>query len=377
MVKKADKKSWRMAIDYRRLNTETKKQANFLPLITDIVDKVAGKTIYSTFDLQSGFHQIKVREQDIEKTAFVVTSGVYEFVRMPFENEEQHLQDVEEILITIERNGLKLRIDKCYFGMEEIKYLGFLISKEGIRPDPANIEKVKNFTRPTSLTQVRSFIGATSYFRRFIPNFAKIMSPLYDLTTKGENVKENWKDEHETAFKAIIQKLVEAPVLAPPKFGKPFEMETDASKEAFAACLLQRDDNGQLHPISFFSRKMNKHERNYSSIELEALGVVAGLKEFRPYIEGSGTTIIRTDSSGVCSLMKNKNLQGRLAKFQLAIQAFDITFTHRAGKENQFCDYMSRYPINAVTLRSGKTLASSIPLATMIAEQRKQYPDIF
>uniref|UniRef100_A0A914QUT5 RNA-directed DNA polymerase n=1 Tax=Panagrolaimus davidi TaxID=227884 RepID=A0A914QUT5_9BILA len=411
MVKKADKKSWRMAIDYRRLNAETKKQANFLPLITDIIDKVAGKTIYSTFDLQSGFHQIKVREQDIEKTAFVVTSGVYEFVRMPFgltaapatfqkvmdnmkrevqaaifcylddivtpsENEEQHLLDIEEILTAIGRNGLKLRIDKCYFGMEEIKYLGFLISKEGIRPDPANIEKVKNFTRPTSLTQVRSFIGATSYFRRFIPCFAKIMSPLYDLTTKGENVKENWKEEHETAFKTVIQKLVEAPVLAPPKFGRQFEIETDASKEAFAACLLQRDDNGQLHPISYFSRKMNKHERNYSSIELEALGVVAGLKEFRPYIEGSGTTIIRTDSSGVCSLMKNKNLQGRLAKFQLAIQAFDITFTHRAGAENKFCDYMSRYPVNAITLRSGKTVASAISLTTMIEEQKKQYPEI-
>uniref|UniRef100_A0AC34GA76 Integrase catalytic domain-containing protein n=1 Tax=Panagrolaimus sp. ES5 TaxID=591445 RepID=A0AC34GA76_9BILA len=259
----------------------------------------------------------------------------------------------------------------------ELKHLGFLISREGIRPDPTNVEKVKNFERPQTLTQLKSFNGAVSYFRKFIQNFSLIMSPLHDLTTRGEDVKKNWTDEHEKAFKTVIQKLVEAPVLAPPKFGVPFEIHTDASKIAAGSVLYQRDNNNQLHPICYYSRRMNKHERNYSSIELEALSVVAALKTFRPYIEGSGTTIIRTDSSACCSLMKNRNLQGRLAKFQLCIMAFDVKFEHVPGKDNKFADYLSRYPVNIITLRSGKTLASSTPLKTVIEEQRKEYMDIF
>uniref|UniRef100_A0A914Q0L8 RNA-directed DNA polymerase n=1 Tax=Panagrolaimus davidi TaxID=227884 RepID=A0A914Q0L8_9BILA len=394
MVKKADKKSYRMAIDYRMINAETKKQSNFLPLITDIVDNVAGKQFYTSIDLQSGFHQLKMNEADIEKTAFAVNADVYEFLRMPFgltgapasfqkmmnqlkkemkavifcylddvilisETEEEHLKDIEEMLTVFENNGLKLRIDKCSFGMEELKYLGLLVSKQGIRPDPANVEKVKNFKIPTTLTELRSVIGAVSYFRRFIKGFAQIMAPLHELTAKGENVKTNWNEVHKKAFDTVIQKLIEAPVLAPPKFGKAFEIHTDASKEAAAAVLLQADDEGHLHPICFFSRKMNKAERQYSSIELEALAIVCALKEFRAYIEGAPTTIIKTDSSVCCSLMKNKNLQGRLAKFQLAIMAFDVAFIHRSGKSNTLCDYMSRYPTNAITLRSGRSIATS------------------
>uniref|UniRef100_A0A914Z967 RNA-directed DNA polymerase n=1 Tax=Panagrolaimus superbus TaxID=310955 RepID=A0A914Z967_9BILA len=240
------------------------------------------------------------------------------------ESEETHLKDIAEFLQVMEMNGLKLRLDKCNFGKAQLKHLGFLISRDGIRPDPTNVE---------------------NYFRRFIPNFAKIMACLHELTTRGEEVKKNWNETHENAFKTVIQKLVEAPVLVPPQFGRPFEIETDASKEAAGAVLYQRDNDNHLRPICYYSRKMNKHERQYSSIELEALAIVAALKEFRPYIEGSGTTIIRTDSSACCSLMKNKNLQGRLAKFQLAIMAFDIKFEHRAGVDNKFCDYLSRADI--------------------------------
>lgn len=414
MVRKADKKSWRMAIDYRRLNSETKKQSNFLPLITDVIDKCAGKTLYSALDLTSAFHQIPLRECDMEKTAFAVNSSVYEFQFLPFglslaprvfqsiiesiqnelhatifcylddilitsANEQAHLKDIEEVLSMIEKYGLKLRVDKCHFGMKEIKYLGFLVSKEGVRPDPANVERVKNFPQPKTLTELRSVIGAVSYFRRFIKNFATIMAPLHELTTQGENVKNNWQPKHEEAFKMVVQKLIEAPVLAAPIFGKPnsYQIHTDASKIACAAVLLQTDQNEQLHPICYYSRKMNVHESKYSSIELEALAVVAALKEFRPYIEGAGTTTIVTDSSAVCSLMKNKNLQGRLAKFQLAIQAFDIKFSHRAGKDNHLCDYMSRYPANAITLRSGRAVASAIPLKKVIEEQKKEYGDVY
>uniref|UniRef100_A0AC34FUF8 Reverse transcriptase n=1 Tax=Panagrolaimus sp. ES5 TaxID=591445 RepID=A0AC34FUF8_9BILA len=411
MVRKADKKSWRMAIDYRKLNAETKKQSNFLPLINDIIDKVAGKQFYTSLDLQGAFHQVSMNEHDINKTAFAVNSDLYEFLRMPFglcgapatfqkimnqvkkevkavifcylddiilvsTTEAEHLQDIDEVLTTMERNQLRMKLSKCTWATDELKYCGLLVSKNGIRPDPANVEKVKNFKTPSTLTELRSVIGAISYFRRFIEGFAAIMSPLHDLTTKGENVKANWNEHHEKAFRTVIQKLVEAPVLAPPQFGKAFEIHTDASKEAAAAVLLQADNDNHLHPVVYFSRKMNKAERNYSSIELEALAIVCALKEFRAYIEGAPTTIIRTDSSACCSLMKNKNLQGRLAKFQLAIMAFNVHIIHRSGKSNHLCDYMSRFPINAITLRSGKAIASATPLKTVIEEQLVEYPDI-
>uniref|UniRef100_A0A914XU13 RNA-directed DNA polymerase n=1 Tax=Panagrolaimus superbus TaxID=310955 RepID=A0A914XU13_9BILA len=269
-----------------------------------------------------------------------------------------------------------MKLSKCTWATDELKYCGLLVSKNGVRPDPANVEKVKNFKTPTTLTELRSVIGAISYFRRFIEGFAGIMAPLHNLTTKGENVKTNWTEEHEKAFRAIIRKLVEAPVLAPPKFGQAFEIHTDASKEAAAAVLLQADDEDRLHPICYFSRKMNKAERNYSSIELEALAIVCALKEYRAYIEGGPTTIIRTDSSACCSLMRNKNLVGRLAKFQLAIMAFNVQIIHRSGKSNHLCDYMSRYPTNAITLRSGKAISSATPLQTVREEQLKEYGDI-
>ena len=165
-----------------------------------------------------------------------------------------------------------------------------MLSATGVKPDPKNIEAVKSFRKPNTITELRSLIGAISYFRRFIPAFAKIVQPLYQLT-KCESVG-GWKDEHTEALEIIKEKLVNAPVLAPPRFGQPFEVETDASAKAIAAVLLQRNNNNELHPIVFASRTLNKHECRYPSVELEAMAVAFAAKEFAPYLEGSGTSVI-------------------------------------------------------------------------------------
>ncbi|CAK5046064.1 unnamed protein product [Meloidogyne enterolobii] len=377
LVKKKDGK-YRFAIDYRKLNQNTKKQVYFLPMISDILDKIGGKAIFTTFDFQAGFHQIGIEPKHIEKTAFATFCGVYEFLRMPFGlcgapctfmkvmehlrkdlsasflvylddvilgsiDEQEHLRDIENFLKILIKYNLKLKLEKCSFGRSEIKYLGFLISEEGIRPDPKNIEAVQKFKPPKTLTELRSFIGAVSYFRRFIKNFAQIMAPLHELTKLGETVEKSWTEIHQKAFEIIKDKLLTAPVLASPNFTKPFIIETDASKTAIAGCLLQKHEDGE-HPISFVSRKTTPNEQKHIAAELEALAIVYCLEQFRPYIEGIGTTIVRTDNSVACSLMKSRKLVGRMAKYQLAVQAYNIKIEHRSGKSNKFCDHLSRYP---------------------------------
>jgi hypothetical protein len=341
LVRKADN-SWRFAVDYRRLNSLTKKQTYFLPLIQDILDLIGGKRIYSSFDFQSGFHQIPLHPPHYERTAFATFMGLFEFLRMPFglcgapetfqrtmeslrkeltaaffvymddvvlasDDEESHLRDIRHFLRVIAKHGMKLKLDKCKFARAEIKYLGYLISENGLRIDPKNIECVKNFRIPKTLTEVRSVIGAISYFRKFIKNFAGIAKPLYDLT-KGNTMGE-WKEEHTKALETLKEKITSAPVLATPILNKSFIVETDASKHAIAACLLQENAQKEIHPILFASRILNKCESKYPAIETEALAIAFAAKEFAPYLEGTRSMII-TDNSALCSLLRKKDLTG-------------------------------------------------------------------
>jgi hypothetical protein len=323
-----------------------------------------------------GFYQIKMSPKDIEKTAFGTFLGIYEFIRMPFglkgapstfmramnalrreltsatfvymddvvlasNSEDDHLKDIDQFLRVVIKNGMKLHLGKCKWAQKEIKYLGMLISEEGIRPDPKNLETITKFERPKTIHELRSFIGAVSYFRRFIHKFGEIMKPLYDQT-KLEKI--SWGNEQEKSFKIIIEKLTSPPVLKSPKWGRQFIIETDASKTALAACLMQKDDQGQIHPISYWSRILNKYEGNYHSSEQEALAVVEALKNYEPYLVGSGQTTVYTDNSAICQLPDKKFSTGRMAKFQMIIQNFDVKILHRSGKSNKLCDHISRYP---------------------------------
>jgi hypothetical protein len=407
LVKKSDNKSYRFAIDYRKLNSVTQKQIYHLPLIQEIIEQVAGKSIFSCFDLQSGFHQIEMDEKDIPKTAFISFMGLFEFLRMPFGlagapetfqrameilrrqlsnsffvylddiilcsyGEAEHLADIKEFLKAVIKHNIKLRLDKCKFARPEVKYLGFIIGEYGIRPDPKNVSAVKNFKPPKTLTELRSFIGAVTYFRRFIKNFAHIMSPLYELLKISEesdnNIEKKWTVGHTEIFEIIKQKLITAPILLPPKFSKPFVIDTDASKIALGACLLQHDDQNILHPVAYSSRKLNKHEQKYAAVELEALGIVYAINEFRAYVEGTTNTIVRTDSSALCSLLKRKDLIGRLAKYQISLQAFHLSIIHRPGKLNTFCDHLSRHPADTSQSEISNIVnVVKIPIETLVA----------
>ena len=385
MVPKKDT-SLRFAIDYRRLNAATIKSVYHLPLITDILDEVSGKKIFSSFDFASGYHQIPVYQKHRERTAFTTFLGLFQFTRMPFglsgapltfqrimnnmkkylsatfliylddvilasDSEITHLEDIEQFLRVVIRFGMNLKIKKCQFGLAQIKYLGFLIDENGIKIDKKDVEVIDKMQKPETLTELRSFLGACSYFRRFIGKFAQIVSPLYDLTAEGKFLKpEQWAMDQNTAFAEIKSRLKSAPVLASPRLGSPFIMETDASLRGIAATLLQTaKDSKAEHPIAFASQTLKKHQRNYHINELEALAVVFGLKQFRAYVEGSGKITVRSDNSVICAkyFKVKPPLTGRMAKFILEIQAFDVQFEHKKGKNNKFCDYVSRY-VNAV-----------------------------
>lgn len=338
------------------------------------------RNLYTCCDLSSGFYQLSITPSDRPKTAFLAPPlGLLEFKRLAMGlsnapnlfqrvmerfkqelssafliylddiilgsyDEPSHLLDIENFLKAIIRNGMKLKMEKCVFGRTEVKYLGFLLSGKGIRPDPKNLQAVANFGKPNTLKELRSLIGCLSYFRKFCSKFAEDIAPLNELTA-GEGYRpEQWEEKHQLALDTLKKRLMEAPVLAPPRFGHPFIIETDASLIAIGACLLQENKDGEIHPICYASRKLRKNEMKFSTLELEALGISFAVTQFRPYIEGNGETLVRTDNSGLTTALQSRNISTRLMKFQVHLQAYNLKLVHRSGASNKLCDHLSRWP---------------------------------
>ncbi|KAH7719738.1 hypothetical protein AAVH_12773 [Aphelenchoides avenae] len=279
-----------------------------------------------------------------------MTARVYSYmddIVLASSSEEAHLRDLDNFFEVLEQYGLTVALEKCRFAEPEAKYLGFIVDEFGFRPDPKCLEAIRNFQPPTNPSALKSFLGALGYLRSFIKGFAEIARPLHELS--GEDKITEWKPEHETSFRTLIERATTAPVLAAPKLGRPFVIETDFSSKAVSAVLFQADDDGKLHPIRYASRVCNKHEAAYPSVEGEALAIAYAVEEYRPYIEGAPTTTVRTDSSALRALMRRKDLHGRLAKYQTMIQSFDLDIVHRSGKSNLLADHLSRYPAPATS----------------------------
>ena len=282
MVPKRDGTN-RMCIDYRKLNEITTKDAYPLPRIRQTMDALQGAGYFSSLDLASGYWQVPVAQKDRHKTAFCrPEGGLYEFVKMPFgltnapatfhrlmneifkedlfkqvliflddllvysETPSEHLDHLEEIFLKLRAAGLKLKHKKSDLFQTQVNYLGHVLDKTGIRPDPKKLEAVREWERPKTVTQVRSFTAFCIYYRKFVKNFAEVAKPLYRLTSKG--VKFTWEKEHEEAFQLIKTRLLQAPILAFPNFGQPFVIDTDASETALVAVLPQIID-GEERPI--------------------------------------------------------------------------------------------------------------------------------
>ncbi|GJZ32332.1 putative reverse transcriptase domain-containing protein [Tanacetum coccineum] len=279
-VKKKDR-SFRMCIDYWELNKLTIKNRYLLPKIDDLFEQLQGSSVYLKIDLRSGYHQLRVRDEDIPKTAFRTWYGHYEFQVMPFvfiddiliysRNKEEHVDHLRIILELLKKEKLYSKFSKCDFWISIVQFLGHVIDSQGIHIDPAKIEAVKNWASPTTPTEVRQFLGLTGYYQRFIKDFSKIAKSLTELTQK--NKKYIWGEDQDSTFQLLKQKLCEAPILALPEGNDDFVVDCDASHQGLRAVLMQREK-----VIAYASRQLKPNEENYTTYDLE-LGAVHTLDQ--------------------------------------------------------------------------------------------------
>ncbi|GJS56910.1 putative reverse transcriptase domain-containing protein [Tanacetum coccineum] len=308
-VKKKDG-SFRMCIDYRELNKLTIKNRYPLPRIDDLFDQLQGSSVYSKIDLRSGYHQLRVRDEDIPKTAFRTRYGHYEFQVMPF-----GLTNAPAVFMDL---------------MNHVH----LIDSQGLHVDPAKIEAVKNWTSPTTPTEVRQFLGLAGYYRRFIEGFSKIAKPLTKLTQKNKNYI--WGEEQESAFQLLKQKLCEAPILALPEGNDDFVIYCDASLQGLGAVLMQREK-----VIAYASRQLKPHKENYTTHDLELGAVVFALKIWRHYLYDTKCTVF-TDHKSLQHILRQKELNMRQRRWLELLADYDCEICYHPGKANVVADALSR-----------------------------------
>lgn len=386
-------KNWRIVIDYRKLNEITVEDKFPIPNIEDIFSKLGNAQYFSTLDLAKGFHQIPINVEDRHKTAFSTTNGHYEFTRMPFGlknapasfqrmmNEvlsdyinkicvvylddilifstslQEHIDSLNKIFKRLLDFNLKVQINKCDFLKHETEYLGHIISRDGIKPNPNKIEVIKKIQLPKSTKQIKSFLGITGFYRKFIKDYSKVALPMTRYLKKGSelNVKDRQYIESFNKLKALI---CTCPILAYPNFAKTFTLTTDASNSALGAVLSQNQ-----HPIAFASRTLNRHETNYSTVEKELLSIVWATKYFRPYLFGRKFKV-QTDHRPLVWLNSLKEPNSKLQRWKIKLNEYDFEIEYIKGKENYVADFLSRLEANCViendvrsdiaTIHSGK-----------------------
>ena len=253
---------------------------------------------------------------------------------------DEHLQRLDNVLGRIRAAGLKLQTKKCCFVQEQVRYLGHIVSANGIQPDKSKIQAVSAYPVPQDTKQLRQFLGLTNYYRRFVENYSKIAQPLHNLLKKEK--KFSWNPEAQDAFEKLKQRLVTPPILTFPDFAQEFIVHTDASDVALGGVLSQVQD-GLEKPIAYWSRQLSKAERNYSTIEWEALAVVSAIKEFYPYLYGFSFTLV-TDHDPLTSLKGLKDVGGRLNRWLLFLQQFQYRIVYKPGKGHTNADTLSRIP---------------------------------
>ncbi len=243
----------------------------------------------------------------------------------------------------LRRAGLTANPSKCHLVLFEVKYLGFRVGQGLIKPQENKVEAVRAAPRPRTKTQVRAFLGLAGYYRCFIPNFSSLAAPLTDLTRKGQPERVIWSPETEEAFHQIKRALTEEPVLQAPDFGCPFLLQTDVSEAGLGAVLSQVQE-GEEHPVLFISRKLTKTERNYATVEKEALAVKWAVLELRYYLPGRKFTLL-TDHAPLQWMARAKDTNARVTRWFLALQDFCFVVRHRAGASNANADGLHLHPL--------------------------------
>jgi hypothetical protein len=368
LVKKKDE-SLRLCVDYRPINAVTIKNKYLLPCIDVLFDQLVGAKVFSKIDLRSGYHQIKIRASDIPNTAFSTRYGLYEYLVMSFEltnapayfmylmnsvfmpeldkfvvvfiddilvyskNEDEHTEHLHIVLQRLRDHRLYAKLSKCDFWLREIKFLGHTISQDGISVDPEKVQEAMDWKPPTTVWQIRSFLGLAGYYRRFIPDFSRIAKPMTKLLKKG--VKYEWSQKCEDAL-TLRQHLTTAPMLAQPDNTKSFDVYCDASGTGLGYVLMQ--DN---RVIACASRALRPHEQNYPTHDLELAAVVHALKIWRHYLMGAHCNIY-TDHKSLKYIFTQADLNMRQRRWLELIKDYDLEVHYHPGKANVVVDALSR-----------------------------------
>lgn len=378
----------RFCVDYRQLNAATKKDIFPIPLVDDILERLDGMKYFSKFDLVTSYYQIEMEEEAKEKTAFVTEEGSFEYNVMPFgltnapatfqrlmnlvlaginlqmclvyiddilvfsRTFEQHLKDIRVVFDRLRIANLKLKFSKCEFAQPKTVYLGHTIGANGVETDPDKISVIQKW-QPEHLIDiaaVRSFLGLTGYYRRFIKNYAQIAAPISDLLRKNKPLVVD--DSVREAFIKLRDAVCSAPVLAYPKWNTPFVLQCDASNKGIGVVLTQYYGD-QEHAIAYFSRRLDKaEEKNYATMEKECLAIVEGIKHFRPYLYGYQFTVI-TDHKPLEHIDKFKAHNGRVARWRMMLSDYHFDVVARPGHLNGNADALSRFTfaVNAINYR--------------------------
>lgn len=377
----------RMVIDYRKLNDITIKNAYPLPLIPELTDKWKGCVRFTKLDVRAGYHNIRIRGGDEWKTAFTIHRGLFEWRVMPFgvcnapatfqnmmddvlivqvrqggtnpyiddviigtpkdpsgklDEDSFHQNKVRPVLEQFRKEKLFLKPEKCTFSEKTVEYLGFIISGKSITMEPSKVDAIVSWPEPKTLTQLRSFIGFTNFYRRFIQDYALIARPLNDLMKK--DVPFEWTKERQHAFDAIKNAITTAPVLIHPDLKEPFVVEADASLVGYGA-ILSQEREGKLHPIAFISRSFDKAQRSYPTHDRELHAIVEAFKEWRHYlIQSPNPVTVLTDHHSLQFFRTAHDLSRRQTRYAVELGEFNIHLKHRPGRQSGKPDALSRRP---------------------------------
>ncbi|XP_039453944.1 LOW QUALITY PROTEIN: uncharacterized protein LOC120432803 [Oreochromis aureus] len=358
LVRKKDG-TWRFCVDYRLLNSVTRKDSYPLPRIDDALDDIAGSCWFSSLDLRSGYWQVELTPEARPKTAFSIGQGLWQFKVMPFglcnapatferlmervladiprdccvvylddllvhaTDFEKALANLTAVFHAIRQAGLRLHPKKCHLFRKETTFLGHVVSGAGVSTDPAKVAAVKDWPIPGNPAELRSFLGLASYYRRFVKDFATIASPC---TSSHKGREFRWSEDCAVAFDRLRSALVEAPVLAYPDLQLPFVVDTDASNTGVGAVLSQEGPEGE-RVISYYSRSLSRPERNYCVTRRELLAIILGLHHFRPYLYGK-KFLLRTDHASLTWLLSFKEPEGQLARWLETLQDYHFEVRH-------------------------------------------------
>ena len=380
LVKKR-KGEYRFAIDYRELNKITEPISFPIPTITEVFDTLADSKaqIFSLIDLRSGFHQIGLCPSTAEKASFITHQGVFTPTRLQFglknspmcfqnlmskvlkdlnwkialvyiddilifsKHFDEHLHHLDQVFQNLREANLKIHPGKCRFAVQEIVYLAHRINSFGIKIDDSKYQAIETYPVPKNVKNVRAFLGMAQFYRRYIKSFATIALPLNKLLRKDS--KFVWTEECQVVFETLKKALVTAPVLAFPQFDKPFILAVDASDESIGYVLSQLDSDNREHPVAYGGRALRNEELRWHITDKEGLSLVEAIRQFRPYLANVPFTVY-TDNVSVKYLQHIKDCQGRLGRWSLLLQGYNMQMIHKSSRNNANADGLSRrsYP---------------------------------